>query len=40
MAQVLARQRERLVADDQMGQLFKVMGLAAPGWPDGAGFPA
>lgn len=39
-AQLLARQRERLVADDQMGQLFKVMGLAAPGWPDGAGFPA
>jgi NADH dehydrogenase [ubiquinone] 1 alpha subcomplex assembly factor 7 len=30
--------RERLIADDQMGRLFKVMGLAAPGWPDGAGF--
>jgi len=29
---------ERLVAGDQMGTLFKVMGLAAPGWPDGAGF--
>ena len=28
----------RLTADDQMGQLFKVMGLSAPGWPDGAGF--
>ena len=31
--------RERLVAPDQMGALFKVMGLAAPGWPEGAGFP-
>ncbi len=30
--------RDRLVAPDQMGRLFKVMGLAAPGWPDGAGF--
>ena len=30
--------RHRLVADDQMGQLFKVMALAAPGWPDGVGF--
>ena len=30
--------RQRLVADDQMGLLFKVMGLAAPTWPDGAGF--
>jgi len=28
----------RLVDADQMGELFKVMGLAAPGWPDGAGF--
>ena len=32
--------RDRLANDDQMGQLFKVMGLAAPLWPDGAGFPA
>ncbi|MFN6935013.1 MAG: class I SAM-dependent methyltransferase, partial [Tsuneonella sp.] len=30
--------RDRLVADDQMGHLFKVMGLAAPGWPRGVGF--
>lgn len=30
--------RERLVAPDQMGALFKVMALAAPDWPDGAGF--
>jgi NADH dehydrogenase [ubiquinone] 1 alpha subcomplex assembly factor 7 len=28
----------RLVDAEQMGELFKVMGLAAPGWPDGAGF--
>ena len=32
--------KERLVAPEQMGELFKVMGLAAPDWPDGAGFPA
>ena len=31
--------RDRLIADDQMGRLFKVMGLASPDWPDGAGFP-
>jgi NADH dehydrogenase [ubiquinone] 1 alpha subcomplex assembly factor 7 len=30
--------RERLIGDAGMGTLFKVMGLAAPGWPDGAGF--
>lgn len=30
--------KERLIADEQMGTLFKVMGLAAPEWPDGAGF--
>jgi NADH dehydrogenase [ubiquinone] 1 alpha subcomplex assembly factor 7 len=29
---------ERLVGEDQMGELFKVMGLASPEWPDGAGF--
>lgn len=28
----------RLVAPGQMGELFKVMGLAGPGWPGGAGF--
>lgn len=27
----------RLTAPREMGALFKVMGLAAPGWPDGAG---
>ena len=31
--------RQRLVAPEQMGELFKVMGLAAPGWPGGVGFP-
>jgi len=38
MAAAIAGQMQRLVADDQMGALFKVMGLAAPGWPEGAGF--
>lgn len=28
----------RLTAPAEMGTLFKVMGLAASGWPDGAGF--
>ncbi|WP_353228932.1 SAM-dependent methyltransferase [Novosphingobium sp.] len=28
----------RLAAPEAMGNLFKVMGLAAPDWPDGAGF--
>jgi len=30
--------RDRLIADDQMGHLFKVTGFAAPGWPQGVGF--
>lgn len=34
----LALAKDRLVGDDQMGLLFKVMGLAAPDWPDGVGF--
>ncbi len=29
---------DRLLSDDQMGVLFKVMGMAAPHWPDGVGF--
>jgi len=29
---------ERLVARDQMGELFKVLGLRSPGWPQPAGF--
>lgn len=30
--------KDRLVGEGQMGLLFKVMGLAAPSWPGGAGF--
>ncbi len=30
--------KDRLIGEGQMGLLFKVMGLAAPSWPDGAGF--
>jgi len=30
--------QERLVSDDQMGDLFKVFAMAAPAWPDGVGF--
>jgi NADH dehydrogenase [ubiquinone] 1 alpha subcomplex assembly factor 7 len=37
-AEAIEAARERLTSDEQMGTLFKVMGLAAPGWPDGAGF--
>jgi NADH dehydrogenase [ubiquinone] 1 alpha subcomplex assembly factor 7 len=37
-AEAFEAARERLTSDEQMGTLFKVMGLAAPGWPDGAGF--
>ena len=36
-AELLAA-RDRLIAGDQMGTLFKVLGLAAPGWPRGVGF--
>ena len=32
--------RDRLTAPGQMGELFKVMGVVAPGWPDGVGFGA
>ncbi len=34
----LMRARDRLIETDQMGDLFKVMGLTANDWPDGAGF--
>jgi NADH dehydrogenase [ubiquinone] 1 alpha subcomplex assembly factor 7 len=34
----IAEAMARLVEDDQMGTLFKVMGLGAPSWPNGAGF--
>jgi NADH dehydrogenase [ubiquinone] 1 alpha subcomplex assembly factor 7 len=30
--------KERLIAEGQMGALFKVMALAGSDWPDGAGF--
>ena len=37
--EVLDRQRHRLMADDQMGLLFKVLGVAGKGWPgDAPGF--
>jgi SAM-dependent MidA family methyltransferase len=32
-AEKIARQHARLVAEDQMGLLFKVMGLSGKGWP-------
>jgi SAM-dependent MidA family methyltransferase len=37
-AEELAGARDRLIAADQMGTLFKVMALVAPDWPDPAGF--
>jgi len=37
-AAVIEAQKQRLIAEDQMGILFKVMGLAGPGWPDGWGY--
>ena len=37
-ADALESAKQRLIAEGQMGALFKVMGLAAPEWPDGAGF--
>ena len=36
--EALMRARDRLIEPAQMGELFKVMGLVAPEWPDGAGF--
>lgn len=37
-AEAVQAAKARLVDPAQMGELFKVMGLAAPGWPDGVGF--
>lgn len=37
-AEVLQRQRDRLVEDDQMGVLFKVLGICGRRWPRGEGF--
>ncbi|NLS28872.1 hypothetical protein S2M10_38850 [Sphingomonas sp. S2M10] len=34
----IAADRNRLVGDEQMGSLFKVLALTAPGWPVPAGF--
>ncbi len=34
----LMQAAERLTDEAEMGTLFKVLGLAAPGWPEGAGF--
>ena len=36
--EALIAARDRLIHAEEMGDLFKVMGLAGPGWPDGAGF--
>ena len=30
--------KDRLIAPEQMGELFKVFGMAGPTWPDGVGF--
>ncbi len=37
-AAALQSAKDRLIGEGQMGLLFKVMGLAAPSWPDGVGF--
>lgn len=39
-AEGIAVDRERLVGDEHMGELFKVIALTAPGWPVPAGFAA
>ena len=38
-AEDLELAKQRLIADEQMGQLFKVMGLSSASWPGRAGFP-
>jgi len=37
-AETIQRAKDRLIKDDQMGTLFKVMGVTGPQWPQGAGF--
>lgn len=37
-AEQLRGDRDRLVEDDKMGELFKAIAVAAPGWPEPAGF--
>lgn len=39
-ARDIAEAMDRLIAADQMGSLFKVMGLAGPGWNGNEGFAA
>lgn len=38
-ARDITEAKDRLIADDQMGSLFKVMALAGTRWPGGVGFP-
>jgi len=38
--EALMRAVERLTGEDQMGMLFKIMGLSSSDWPDGVGFQA
>ena len=38
MAHAIHLAKDRLIGEGQMGALFKVMGLAAPGWLEAAGF--
>lgn len=38
-AKEIMQAKDRLVAPDQMGDLFKVMALSNPNWPGGVGFP-
>jgi NADH dehydrogenase [ubiquinone] 1 alpha subcomplex assembly factor 7 len=38
--EALVRALDRLISSAEMGELFKVMGLAAPAWPDAVGFEA
>jgi len=37
-AEAIHSAKGRLVAPEQMGELFKVFAMAGPDWPDGAGF--
>ncbi|MGB3739687.1 MAG: SAM-dependent methyltransferase [Pontixanthobacter sp.] len=37
-ADAIAVAMDRLIGDDQMGDLFKVMALTGPGWPEAVGF--
>jgi SAM-dependent MidA family methyltransferase len=37
-AEGIAQDRDRLIDDDKMGELFKVIALTAPGWPAPEGF--